>query len=199
MVVYKPFGFDFLQSQNLKLLFLYISMAKERVMIFIDGSNLYYSLKDLKIKKVDFKKMLASLTKNKLLVSTFYYNASLNRGIDEAKYWEQQKFFDVLRKIPDFKVVLCRMRKHKKDGEFFFDVKGDDVHLAVDLVSGAYENLYDTAIILSGDEDFVPAIQKVQKLGKKVINAYFKSTSSNYLKHICDESIFMDKITKEIK
>jgi len=25
------------------------------------------------------------------------------------------------------------MRKHKKDGKFIFDVKGDDVYLAVDL------------------------------------------------------------------
>jgi len=160
----------------------YIFMTKERVAIFIDGSNLYYSLRDLKIKKVDFKKMLNSLIENKLLISTFYYNASLNRGIDEAKYWEQQKFFDVLRKIPDFKVILCRLRKHKKDGKIFFDVKGDDVHLAVDLVSGAYENLYDTAIILSGDEDFVPAIQKAQKLGKKVLNAInFFKLSKTYM------------------
>lgn len=67
-------------------------MTKERIMIFIDGSNLYYSLKDLGIKKADFKKILALLTENKFLISTFYYNASLNRGIDERKYWEQQKF-----------------------------------------------------------------------------------------------------------
>jgi len=45
----------------------------------------------------------------------------------------------------------------------------------------------------------VPAIQKAQKLGKKVINAYFKSTSSNYLKHICDESICIDKTIKELE
>lgn len=174
-------------------------MTKERVAIFIDGSNLYYSLKELGIRKMDFKKMLSSLTEDKLLISTFYYNASLNRGIDEKKYWEQQKFFDVLRKIPDFKVILCRMRKHKKNGRISFDVKGDDIHLAVDLVSGAYENLYDTAIIISGDEDFVPAIQKARKLRKKIVNAYFKSTSSDYLKHICDESICMDKIIKDTK
>ena len=173
-------------------------MTRERVMIFIDGSNLYYSLKDLKIRRVDFKKMLASLTKNKLMVSTFYYNAPLDISVDKKKYWEQQKFFSFLRKIPDFKVILCRMRKHKKNGKFIFDVKGDDIYLAVDLVSGAYENLYDTAIIISGDEDFVPAIQKTQKLGKKVINAYFKSTSSSYLKHICDESFCIDKIINKL-
>lgn len=174
-------------------------MQKERVMIFIDGSNLYYSLKDLQVNKINFKKMIDFLTKNKLLISTFYYNASLDISINQEKYWEQQKFFNILRKIPDFKVILCRMRKHKKDGKFIFDVKGDDIYLAVDLVAGAYENLYDTAIIISGDEDFVPAIQKTQKLGKKVINAYFKYTSSNYLKHTCDESFCIDKIINEIK
>ena len=174
-------------------------MEKERVAIFIDGSNLYYSLKDLKIKKVDFRKLISLLSMDKLLISTFYYNAPLDISINKKKYWEQQKFFDFLRKIPDFKVILCRMRKHKKDGEIIFDVKGDDIYLAVDLVSGAYENLYDVAIIVSGDEDFVPAIQKAQKLGKKVINAYFKSTSSNYLKHICDESSCIDKIVDKIK
>jgi uncharacterized LabA/DUF88 family protein len=172
---------------------------QERVSIFIDGSNLYHSLKDINVKKINFRKFLSLLTKNKLLVSTFYYNASLNRGIDKEKYWEQQKFFDFLRKLPDFKVILCRMRKHQRDGKITFDVKGDDVHLAVDLVSGAYENLYDSAIILSGDEDFVPAIQKAQKLGKKVINAYFNSTSSSYLKHLCDESFCINNIIEEIR
>ncbi len=174
-------------------------MNNQRVVIFIDGSNLYYSLKDLEVDKLNFKKFLQTISKDKLLITTYYYNASLDISVNQKKYWEQQKFFDFLRKIPDFKVVLCRMRKHKKDGKFIFDVKGDDVYLAVDLVSGAYENLYDIAIIVSGDEDFVPAIQKAQKLGKKVINAYFKSTSSNYLKHTCDKSFCVDNIINEIK
>jgi uncharacterized LabA/DUF88 family protein len=174
-------------------------MQRERIVIFIDGSNLYYSLKDLSIEKINFKKFLKFLSRDSLLIMTYYYNASLDISINQTKYWEQQKFFNFLRQIPDFKVVLCRMRKHRKEGNFIFDVKGDDIHLAVDLVSGAYENIYDTAVIVSGDEDFVPAIQKSQKLGKKVINAYFKSTSSNYLKSICDESFCLNNIIFEVK
>ena len=172
-------------------------MEKERAMIFIDGSNLYYNFKDLGIKRVDFRKFLQLLVKDKLLISTFYYNAPLDISINSKKYWGQQKFFNELRKIPDFKVILCKLRKHKRKNEnFVFDVKGDDVHLAVDLVSGAYENLYDVAIIVSGDEDFVPAIKKVQKLGKRVINAYFKSSSSASLKKTCDDSIYMNNLIK---
>ena len=115
-------------------------------------------------------------------------------SIDSKKYWEQQKFFDALRRIPGFNVVLARMRKHKREnGTYEFEVKGDDIYLAVDLVSGSYENLYDTALIVSGDEDFVPAIRKVQKLGKKVENIYFCSTSSNYLKKTCNNSFCINK------
>lgn len=44
-------------------------MQKERVMIFIDGSNLYYSLKDLGIEKIDFQKLLKLLSKNQILNS----------------------------------------------------------------------------------------------------------------------------------
>ena len=167
---------------------------RKRIAVFIDGSNLYHSLKNLGINSIDFQKLINLLKGERLLVSVFYYNAPLDISIDSKKYWEQQKFFDALRKIPDFHVILCRLRKHKKvDGNFDFEVKGDDVHLSVDLVSGAYENIYDTALIVSGDEDFVPAIKKAQKLGKKVENIYFSSTSSNYLKKTCDSSLCLDK------
>ena len=171
----------------------------ERVSVFIDGSNLYYSLKNIKKDRIDFQKLLQLLTRNKMLISTFYYNAPLNIQVNSKTYWEQQKFFNELRKIPDFNVVLCKLREHKrKNGNYVFDVKGDDVHLAVDLVSGAYEDLYNTAIIVSGDEDFVPAIKKAQKLGKKIINAYFKSSSSTSLKKTCDDFIYMNDLVKEL-
>lgn len=173
--------------------------SKERISIFIDGSNLYYSLKALEMPRIDFQKLVYLLKKDRSLVNVFYYNAPLDISIDPQKYWEQQKFFAALRKIPGFNVVLCRMRKHtKEDGSFEFEVKGDDVYLATDLISGAYENLYDTALIVSGDEDFVPAIKKVQKLGKKVENIYFKSTSSNYLKSVCNTSRCLDKEVSKI-
>ena len=49
--------------------------------------------------------------------------------------------------------------------------KAVDVKLAVDLV--ALSGSYDTAIILSGDQDYVPAVQMVKDLGKKAVNVAF--------------------------
>lgn len=174
-------------------------MQKERVSIFIDGSNLYHSLDGVKI---DFEKLIKELTKERILTNIFYYIAPLDITSNEEKYWKHQKFLAELEKIPKFKVVLCTLRKHKnKDGTFGFNVKGDDVYLANDMLIGVYENLYDTAILVSGDEDFVPVINTLKRLNKKTENVFFTKTSSKKLRKLCDKtinlSIIIDKILLE--
>ncbi len=63
------------------------------------------------------------------------------------------------------------------------------------MVKGAYDDAYDTAILVSGDGDFIPAVNVVQEKGKIVVNAYFKSSLSWHLKQSCDKSI---QLTKEL-
>ena len=89
------------------------------------------------------------------------------------------------------------MRKIKKaNGKVEFAVKGDDIYLATDMLSFAYENVYDIAILVSGDGDFVPVIKKVQKLGKNVENAYFSISRSDFLRSVCNSSVLLDEILK---
>ena len=172
---------------------------KERVAIFIDGSNFYHSVKHLKIAdKIDFQKLVNELVEGRELVKVFYYNASLDISANPEIYWKQQKFFDMLRKLPKFEVILCKLRKAKRDGKVEYEMKGDDTHLVSDFVGEAYENLYDTAIIVSGDEDFISPIERVEKLGKKIENAYFSSSSSYNLRKACSKSIQINKIINKI-
>ncbi|MEA3329596.1 MAG: NYN domain-containing protein [Nanoarchaeota archaeon] len=79
------------------------------------------------------------------------------------------------------------------DLQMLFSCGGDDVYLATDLIRGSYENLYDVAIIILGDADFIPAIKLAQKNGKKVINAFFPKSSSYQLRNCCDGSISLRK------
>ena len=169
----------------------------ERVSIFIDGSNLYHSLDGVKI---DYEKLIKELVKNRILTNIFYYIAPLDIKSNEEKYWKHQKFLAKLEKIDGFKVVLCTLRKYEnKDGTFGFDVKGDDVYLANDMLVGAYENLYDTVILVSGDEDFVPVINTLKRLNKKTENAFFTKTSSKKLRKLCDKVINLSVIIDKIK
>ena len=168
-------------------------MEKERVAIFIDGSNLYHNLKRYNI-KTKFEEIIKKVETRREIVNIFYYTALLDKSIDENGYKKHKKFLDKIKKIPNFNVVLCNLRKMiLKDGKIDFAIKGDDVYLATDLIKGSYENLYDIAIIISGDADFIPAIKLAQKNGKKVINVFFPKSSSYQLRNCCDGSINLRK------
>jgi len=64
------------------------------------------------------------------------------------------------------KIEIYRGYLMENDG--VFHEKGVDVKIATDLLVGAYENLYDEAIIISSDTDLIPAMKKIKQLGKKV-------------------------------
>ncbi len=46
--------------------------------------------------------------------------------------------------------------------------KGTDVKIAVDLIIGAVDNHYDTAILISSDTDLIPAVSCVKYRNKKI-------------------------------
>jgi uncharacterized LabA/DUF88 family protein len=172
---------------------------KERIAIFIDGSNLYHRLKRLNV-KIDFEKLIDILLRKRELVGVFYYTAPLDIDSDKDRYWKHQRFLEELRKIPKFNVVLCNLKKiRQKDGSFQYFIKGDDARLIHDFIVGAYEDLYDRAIIISGDEDFAPMIATAQKKGKRVGNAHFYKDSSKTLRDSCDFTICLNKIINQIK
>jgi uncharacterized LabA/DUF88 family protein len=54
-----------------------------------------------------------------------------------------------------------------KNGTTYHE-KGVDVKLAIDMVVGAYENFFDTVILISSDTDIIPAVEKVIARKKRV-------------------------------
>jgi len=172
----------------------------ERISIFIDGSNFYNSLRKIleDNEKINYQKLINILTRDKKLVNIFYYIAHLDKNINAFKYKKHDDFLKHLSKIPKIIIRLCNLKRVKINNHNSFVVKGDDIQLAQDIIVGAFDNLYDVAIIVSGDEDFISIIDFVRKrFKKKVINAYFRSSSSYKLKNSCDYSIKLNKILSE--
>ncbi len=57
--------------------------------------------------------------------------------------------------------------------------KAVDVKLATDLI--VLRDIYEVAVILSGDQDYVPAVQYVKDTGKRVVNVSFKTRGGDLL------------------
>ncbi len=124
----------------------------------------------------------------------------LDKNKDKETFDKQNKFLDELRKI-GVKVKLCNVRKKKIDGRVIYTIKGDDVNLAVDMLTGAVKNTYDIAILVSGDGDFLPAVKVVKdEFHKKVENAIFKVNQSHDLKVVCQpDIIYTDEFIAKCK
>src|SRR3990172_13297819 len=144
-------------------------------MVFIDGSNLYHVLTqtcgrhDLR-----FGKFVEKLSAGRDLIRAYYYNVRQDRSHNPSAAQEQERFLASLDEVP---YLETKLGIYKQRGVEMVE-KGVDVMIATDLVSGAVKNLYDTAILVSGDGDFFPAIEAVKDLGKHVEVAAFENNLS---------------------
>lgn len=162
----------------------------ERVMVFIDGSNFYFGCKHLLGKaSIDFHKLSQLICENRKLIRTYYYNAPLVKSLDEQKYRSQQRFFESLKNTSYLTLKLGRLIN--RNGVYV--EKGIDINIAVDMLCLAQNNAYDTAALVSGDGDFVSAVEGVQDLGKHVEHVYFTAGQSQHLRQTCDRYIELSK------
>ncbi len=158
-------------------------MATERVAIFIDGSNLYHSLEStMKRHDLNFAEFVKQLCGERGLFRTYYYNALQDVGQRPDAFREQQEFLETLRKTPYLEVRLGSI----KTAQGTQIEKGVDIMLATDLLYFAWNNFYDTAVLVSGDADFAYAFQAVKNMGKHVEVAYFEGTTARDLLNVAD-------------
>jgi len=65
--------------------------------------------------------------------------------------------------------------------EEFYSIKGDDIHLAIDMILDATKDEYDKGILISGDGDFAPLVRTIKILKKEVEIYSFKEICSSAL------------------
>lgn len=160
-----------------------------RVCVFIDGSNFYYGCRqNLGRSDVNlgaFAELLVTPARN--LVRTYYYNCPLPSDAPEDERRAQQKFFSALKRTAYLEVRLGKLVRREivcpscGDRRTRYQEKGIDMRIGVDMLSGASKNLYDVAILVSGDGDLVEAVKAVKDLGKHVELATFPIGRSDEL------------------
>lgn len=141
----------------------------KKIVIYIDGSNFYFSVKKKFNCKINIYKFCKNLVGENDLIRINYYIAPINRLSNPEMYADQQRFFEKLKKINKFNIILGRLEKRKQDGKEYYVEKATDVNLSLDLVLDAQSNEFDEAFLISNDGDFFEAVKaSVERFSKKV-------------------------------
>jgi uncharacterized LabA/DUF88 family protein len=163
---------------------------EDRVAIFIDGSNLYHSLRgNYKRHDLNFAAFTSKLCGSRRLFRTYYYNVLQDPIQRPDGYREQQEFLDSLRKTPYLEIRLGST----KLTQGISVEKGIDIMLATDLLYFAWNDFYDVAMLVSGDSDFAYALQAVKNMGKHVEVAYFERGISKDLLDVADNQYLLNQ------
>ncbi len=175
--------------------------TEERVIIFLDGSNFYHRLRDSEtgfkqLLEFNYKALTLWLAHERVVVDCIYYVGLVRKEKDNHKSEElvrnQQKLFANLQK-QGWKIKTGYMMKHNVD----YKEKGVDVKLAIDILDMAYQNKYDTAIIVSSDTDLIPGIIRAKELGKKIEYIGFSHKPSFAMQRYANLSRLLGKIELE--
>lgn len=156
----------------------------QRVGIFVDVQNLYYSAKNLYQGRVNFEALLKLAVKDRKLIRAIAYVISADNS-------DENKFFDVLG------YMGYEVRQKDLQSYWGGKVKGDwDVGLTIDAVKMA--DKLDVAILITGDGDYVPLVEFLQFKGTLVEVVGFGRTTSSKLIEQCDDFTDLDRHQEEL-
>ena len=133
--------------------------VKGRVYVFIDAANIFYSQRTLKW-RISYERLKKYFEKECNVGKIFIYTAQ------DAKRLNQEKFLRMLKN--NGFIIRTKPVKQIRIANGLYQWKADfDVELAMDMLDHLEQ--YDSAILLSGDSDFAPVIDRVKKHNKLVV------------------------------
>ena len=169
-----------------------MATTRQRIITYIDGFNLYFGLRDSGFRRyywLDLDKLATNLLKpGQVMVEVKYFTARLSSPLDKQR--RQATFLEALATLPRLKIfeghflektVSCRAcgvswKSHEE--------KMTDVQIATELLADAFQDRFDSAMIISADSDLVPPVRAIRSLfpHKKVIAAFPPNRHSHHQK-----------------
>jgi uncharacterized LabA/DUF88 family protein len=156
-----------------------------RTYVYIDAFNLYFGcVKGTPYKWLDLSRLCSILLQQHQIERIKYFTAhvkSLPNSLDAPR--RQQVYLRALSTLPKLEIIYGHFLSHNvrmplanpglgqpKTVEVIkTEEKGSDVNLAIHLLHDAYQNRYESAVVVSGDSDLLTAVQIVKnELGKPV-------------------------------
>ena len=172
-----------------------------RVVVYIDGFNLYYGMRSKGWRRyywLDLNRLADRLLRpGQTLEGVRYFTARVipdAGSVDKAR--RQNTYLEALGTLPDLDIhygyYLPKMQRCTTCGTTWqiYEEKMTDVNIAVELLSDAYEDAFDTAIVISADSDLARPITTIRARfpGKRVVVAFPPNRVSKLLRNVAAAS-----------
>ncbi len=189
----------------------------ERVIAYIDGFNLYFGLKAARWKRYYWLNVQA-LVRNLLkggqdLVFTKYFTSRISYPPDKER--RQAIYIETLETLSDFRIQYGHYQSNPQrcrecgTKTMVPSEKMTDVNIAVEMLTDAYQDLFDVALLISADSDLTAPLLAIKGLfpDKRVIVAFPPQRHSAQLERIAHgafqigracfaKSVFPDSVQK---
>ena len=158
-----------------------------RVIVYVDGFNLYFGMKDAGFnhcKWLNIYKLINSyLTPNQQLMAIKYFTS---RVANNPQKQRRQTIYIEALETTGVNIVYGLYKAKNIECEncgYLWSISNEkmtDVNIATHLIIDAFQDSYDTAILISGDSDLVPPIRAVhENFPKKAVSVFFPPNRHN--------------------
>lgn len=155
--------------------------SSQRVAVFVDTQNLYYSARDNYDRNLDYERLLEVALRGRRLQQATAYTVE-REGENTA--------FGFVTKLGTlgYRVRRRKVRVHRSDDAGRLVLEGDwDMGIAVDIIR-AWDH-FDVLALASGDGDFHPLCELVQERGLRVEVLAFRENTGQGLLDLADRFI----------
>ena len=169
--------------------------GKERVIAYVDGMNLYHGVRSLGVPRylwLDVRALSLSLLQPNQVLSGVKYFTSLfsSDGDDVGMVHRQSTHLKALDTLVGLELVEGRFQskigKCRRCGNEWmaYEEKMTDVNIAVEMVCDAEDDVFDAALLVSGDGDLTGPVSRVlsRHPDKRVVVAFPPKRRSNSLR-----------------
>ena len=153
----------------------------QRIGIFIDVQNMFYSAKLLHQSKVDYGRLLREITGTRQLVRAIAYIVQ-KPDVNQSGFHEALTRFGYELKIKELKI------RPDPEGRAGTSAKGSwDIGLTIDALMMAPR--LDTVVLVTGDGDYVPLVDTLKAQGCRVEVVSFERSTAGELIRAADQYI----------
>ena len=192
----------------------------QRVVVYVDGFNLYFGLRSKGWRRyywLNLRRLAENLLRSEQrVIAVRYFSARIStRPGNSDRRKRQATYLEALATLPGLDIhyghYLAKQQRCNKCGTTWdtHEEKMTDVNIAVELLGDAQDDMFDTAMILSGDSDLTQAVQAVRRRypDKRVIIAFPPNRDSVRLRQVATaafrigrkkfkDSQFADRVSK---